>query len=130
MSTPHTPRVAVDVILEHPDGIVLVERRSPPKGHGLPGGFVEIGETLEQAAAREVREETGYTVRDLRQFRAYSDPARDPRAHTVSVVFSARVEGAPRAGDDALTAAVYSREKLPPLVFDHERILADYYGER
>jgi len=108
-------------------GIVLIRRRNPPHGWALPGGFVDYGETLEEAAVREAREETGLEVADLRQFRAYSDPRRDPRQHNISVVFLARSDGIPKAGDDAQACRVFPLDGLPePLAFDHEEILRDY----
>jgi 8-oxo-dGTP diphosphatase len=117
----------VDVIIEMPDGIVLVRRAHEPLGWALPGGFVNEGETVEEAAAREAREETGLEVELVEQFAVYSDPARDPRMHTLSVVFLARARGAPRGGDDAAEARVMSLDRLPsPLCFDHGRIIADY----
>ena len=130
---PHgNPVPTVDVIIETPGGgIVLVRRKNPPHGWALPGGFVEYGETLEQAAVREAREETGLDVTLLGQFHAYSDPARDPRFHTVSVVFVGRAAGQPRGGDDAAEARVFPRDGLPEdLAFDHARILADYLEGR
>jgi 8-oxo-dGTP diphosphatase len=125
------PRLTVDAIVEAPGGIVLVSRRFPPLGWALPGGFVDWGETLEAAAAREVLEETGLAVADLRQFRAYSDPARDPRGHTVTMVFTARAEGEPKGGDDAAEARVFPVDSLPAdIVFDHRQILDDYLARR
>ena len=126
------PALTVDVILELPgDHLVLVQRRFPPIGWALPGGFVDVGESLEQAAHREAREETGLDVTLTEQFRAYSDPDRDPRRHTVSVVFVATAEGEPQAGDDASDAKVFSVFALPaPLCFDHEQILQDYIRTR
>ena len=121
------PFPTVDIIIRIAGKIVLVERRNPPQGWALPGGFVDYGESLEQAAAREALEETGLMVKNLRQFRAYSAPNRDPRFHTVSMVFIADAEGEPQGGDDALKACVFSPETLPaPLCFDHAEILADY----
>ena len=121
------PFPTVDIIIRIAGKIVLVERRNPPHGWALPGGFVDYGESLEQAAAREALEETGLMVKNLRQFRAYSAPDRDPRFHTVSMVFIADAEGDPQGGDDALKARVFSPEALPaPLCFDHAEILADY----
>ena len=122
------PFPTVDIILEVPgEGIVLIERKNPPYGWALPGGFVDYGESLETAAAREAKEETGLEVEDLRQFRAYSDPARDPRHHTVTNVFIAVGRGTPKAADDALHLEVFPLEGLPELLaFDHGRILADY----
>lgn len=122
----------VDIIIEVPrggraSGIVLVERKNPPPGWALPGGFVDYGETLEEAARREAREETSLEVEDLRQFHVYSDPARDPRLHTVSTVFIARARGIPRAGDDAREARIFDPQGFDvPLAFDHRRILDDY----
>ena len=121
------PFPTVDIIIRIAGKIVLVERRNPPHGWALPGGFVDYGESLEQAAAREALEETGLTIKNVRQFRAYSAPNRDPRFHTVSMVFIAEAEGEPEGGDDALKASVFSPEALPaPLCFDHAEILADY----
>jgi 8-oxo-dGTP diphosphatase len=125
-------RVAVDVIIEMEAGtVVLIGRRYPPLGWALPGGFVEYGETLEAAAVREAREETSLHVELVRQFHTYSDPARDPRHHTVSTVFIGRGRGRPRARDDAREIAQFRADGLPrPLAFDHERILADYCDRR
>jgi len=125
------PLVTVDVIVRCGGGIVLVRRRHPPPGWALPGGFVELGETLEQAAVREAAEETGLAVRLLRQFHTYSDPSRDPRRHTVSTVFLGEAAGEPRGGDDAAEARVFTRETLPqPIAFDHAAILEDYFAGR
>jgi ADP-ribose pyrophosphatase YjhB (NUDIX family) len=122
------PLPTVDVIIRTPGGIVLVKRRNPPPGWALPGGFIDYGESAEDAARREVKEETNLTVRDLRQFRVYSSPGRDPRFHTLSVVFTARAAGQPRAGDDAAGIGVFRRLTLPsPLAFDHGLILKDYF---
>lgn len=126
------PFPTVDLIIRCRDalgseGVVLVQRRNPPLGWALPGGFVDYGETLEQAAAREALEETGLEVEDLRQFHAYSDPSRDPRQHNITVVFLARAKGILRPGDDARACGVFQLEDLPePLAFDHGKILADY----
>jgi len=124
------PVPTVDVIIRVGGGIVLVRRRNPPLGWALPGGFVDVGETLEAAAAREALEETGLVVRLARQFHAYSDPARDPRQHTISTVFLADADGIPRGGDDAAEARVFPAGELPALVFDHAQILADYRARR
>lgn len=124
------PIPTVDIIIEIGDRIVLIERKNPPYGWALPGGFVDYGESYEQAAQREAQEETGLAVTDLRQFHTYSDPGRDPRQHTASTVFIARAEGEPVAGDDADRAALFTSSDLPPLAFDHGRILADYYAAR
>jgi ADP-ribose pyrophosphatase YjhB (NUDIX family) len=121
------PLPTVDIIIETADGIVLIERKNSPFGWALPGGFVDYGESLEQAAIREAYEETGLRVRLAQQLKSYSDPARDPRHHTISTVFIATADGSPRAGDDAANAAVFTRENLPPLAFDHALILEDYF---
>jgi 8-oxo-dGTP diphosphatase len=126
---PH-PIPTVDLIIRVGGGIVLVRRRYPPLGWALPGGFVDAGETLEAAAEREALEETGLAVRLVRQFHTYSDPARDPRRHTISTVFGADADGAPQGGDDAAEARVFPPGELPPLAFDHAQILADYLGNR
>jgi len=117
----------VDVIIEVPGGVVLVERRFPPPGWALPGGFVEYGEPVEAAARREAQEETGLDVTLTDLLWVYSDPRRDPRVHTVSVVFVGRAAGTPVGGDDAAAARVFALDGLPsPLAFDHARILSDY----
>jgi ADP-ribose pyrophosphatase YjhB (NUDIX family) len=121
------PIPTVDIIIRHQGGIVLIERRNEPLGWALPGGFVDYGESLEAAALREAREETGLELAGLRQSGAYSDPARDPRQHNISVVFTADGHGRLRAGDDAAAARVFPLDELPsPLCFDHATILADY----
>jgi 8-oxo-dGTP diphosphatase len=122
----------VDVIIELPrDRLVLIRRRNPPPGWALPGGFVDAGETVEQAARREALEETSLSVELIRQFHVYSDPARDPRGHTVSLVFIGRAEGTPSGADDAAEARAFPRDELPePLAFDHGQILADYLARR
>ncbi|MCH6580076.1 MAG: NUDIX hydrolase [Nitrospinae bacterium] len=127
MSYTH-PVPAVDLIIEiEGQGWVLIERRNPPPGWALPGGFVEVGESLEQAAVREAREETCLEVELLGQFHTYSDPARDPRMHCISTVFVARAEGTPKAEDDAKSVAVFPRDRLPEVMaFDHRKILEDY----
>lgn len=121
------PTPTVDVIIEIADAIVLIQRKNPPLGWALPGGFVDYGESYESAALREAVEETGLTVIDLKQFRTYSDPDRDPRQHTASTVFIGSAEGKPQAGDDAGKVELFTESTLPPLAFDHARILADYY---
>ncbi|GIW40067.1 MAG: NUDIX hydrolase [Candidatus Binatia bacterium] len=121
------PVPTVDVIVELDGGIVLVRRKNPPEGWALPGGFVDYGESVEHAARREVREETGLDVRLTELFHVYSDPDRDPRRHTISIVFLGRAEGTPRPGDDAADARRFSLDELPrDLAFDHGRILSDY----
>ncbi len=129
---PRQPRLTVDVIIELGGGrIVLVERKHPPRGWALPGGFVEWGETLEAAAVREAREETGLEVALTRQLHTYSDPSRDPRGHTVSTVFVGNASGEPMGGDDAVRATPFTRDSLPArIAFDHRAILEDYFTGR
>ena len=121
------PIPTVDIIIETGGGIVLVERKNPPHGWALPGGFVDYGESIEEAGRREALEETGLVVTDLRQFHTYSDPERDARMHTISTVFIATATGEPRGGDDAVQAKIFHAGELPPLVFDHARIVHDYF---
>lgn len=123
------PFLTVDIVIEVEDrGIVLIERRNPPQGWALPGGFVDYGESLEEAAVREAKEETSLDVKLVEQFYTYSDPSRDPRHHTVSAVYIATASGSPRGADDAREALVFRQDSLPtPLVFDHARILQDYF---
>jgi 8-oxo-dGTP diphosphatase len=124
---PKTPYLTVDCIIRHEGGIVLVQRRYPPAGWALPGGFCEVGETVEQAVRREAKEETGLELKNLKQFRVYSDPARDPRVHTVSVVFTADGIGVLRGGSDAKKARVFKLDELPEEIpFDHREIITDY----
>lgn len=122
------PVPTVDCIIELPgDRIVLIRRKNPPVGWALPGGFVDEGERLDLAAAREALEETGLRVALVEQFFTYSDPKRDPRQHTISTVFIGRAQGEPVGADDAAEATAFSLNALPsPLVFDHATILADY----
>lgn len=129
-----TPYVAVDGIVKVFDeegrfkGIVVIERKFPPYGLALPGGFVEVGETVEEALKREMREETGLTVEIEKIHGVYSDPNRDPRFHTVSIVFVCKAFGKPKGGDDAKDAKIYKLEEIPipQMVFDHGKILQDY----
>ena len=124
------PLPTVDIIIElEGKGVILIKRKNPPFGWALPGGFVDYGETLEQAAVREALEETSLQVQLVRQFHAYSDPGRDPRGHTISVVFIAKASGEPTAADDAQEAGVFLADALPTLLaFDHRQILTDYFS--
>jgi len=125
------PVPTVDIIIERQGGIVLIERRDPPPGWALPGGFIDRGESAEDAAAREAEEETGLTLSDLRQFHVYSDPARDPRFHTITTVFIARGHGELFAADDAASARVFDPGELPErIAFDHREIIMDYVSSR
>ena len=126
------PFLTVDAIIEVPGGIVVVERSNPPLGFALPGGFVDYGETLEEAVRREAREETDLELLDLAQLHTYSDPSRDPRFHTVTTVFTSRADGTPRAGDDAAGIQVVTHGKIKDLsfAFDHAQVLQDYLALR
>lgn len=131
MPAPRTPGLTVDTIIELRDRpgrpIVLIDRKNPPHGWALPGGFVDIGETLEAAAVREAQEETCLAVILEQLLGCYSDPGRDPRGHTVSAVYIASASGAPIAADDAKNVAIFSLDALPSsLAFDHGQILDDY----
>lgn len=127
---PVTPLLAADVIIELDlpgQPIVLIERRNPPDGWAIPGGFVDLGETLEHAAVREAWEETGLDVQLKALLGIYSDPARDPRGHTVTAVYVGQSSGSPKAADDAKNLCVVLPDALPsPLAFDHPIVLADY----
>lgn len=121
------PFCCVDIIIETPEGIVLIKRTNPPYGWAIPGGFVDYGESLEQAAQREAEEETSLHLENMQQFHTYSNPDRDPRFHTVSTVFLAAAKGQPQAGSDAAKVRVFKGNKLPPqMAFDHRQILDDY----
>lgn len=130
MPRPLTPQVAVDTVIEMIDRperpIVLIERRHEPLGWALPGGFVDVGETLEHAAVREALEETGLAITLGELLGCYSDPARDPRGHTVSVVYIATAYGQPQAADDAREVGLFDPAGPPPLAFDHALILEDF----
>ncbi len=123
------PVPTVDIIIEiKRRGIVLIRRRNPPFGWAIPGGFVDYGESLEDAAVREALEETSLHVTRLRQMHTYSKPDRDPRRHTITTVFTARATGKPRAAYDAADIGIFTRHCLPePIAFDHKEIIKDYY---
>ena len=126
----------MDIIIEiqredGKEGIVLIKRKNPPHGWAIPGGFVDYGESLEEAAAREAKEETSLNVQLKRQFHTYSDPDRDPRQHTISTVFVAEAQGQPKAQDDAKEIGIFTRSEIDfPLAFDHSRILEDYFEQK
>jgi 8-oxo-dGTP diphosphatase len=131
MPAPATPALTADIIIELADRpgrpIVLIERRHAPYGWAIPGGFVDVGERVERAAVREAQEETSLAVRLVALLGVYSDPARDPRSHTASVVYVAEAKGAPQAQDDAKAVGVFNPAEIPSaLAFDHARILRDY----
>jgi len=121
------PFPTVDIIIEINDGIILIERKNLPFGWALPGGFVDYGESLEDAAIREAREETSLEVQELRLLGCYSDPGRDSRIHTISAVYIGTGVGIPCAADDAINLAGFRLDSLPKqLCFDHARVLKDY----
>jgi ADP-ribose pyrophosphatase YjhB (NUDIX family) len=125
------PLPTTDILIRYMGGIVLVLRKNPPYGWAIPGGFVDYGESLEAAAVREAREETGLDVRLITQFHTYSAPERDPRFHTISTVFIADGEGELKAGDDAKETGIFDKNTLPEnIVFDHGDILEDYFSGR
>ncbi|MGB3650400.1 MAG: NUDIX hydrolase [Rivularia sp. (in: cyanobacteria)] len=133
--TYRNPAPTVDIIIELIDKphrpIVLIERHNEPLGWAIPGGFVDYGEAVETAARREALEEIGLEVELIEQFHVYSDPKRDPRKHTISIVFIATAKGEPKAGDDAKDAAFFESWRVPDnLCFDHDRILQDYWRYR
>ncbi len=122
------PFTTVDAIIEIDEGVVLIERSNPPFGWALPGGFVDYGESLEEAVRREAKEETDLDLLELKQFHTYSQPGRDPRFHTISTVYIAKAKGKPKSGDDAAGLKVISLSEIPKLdfAFDHKKILQDY----
>ncbi len=133
MTAYQNPTPTVDVIIEladRPGTVVLIERKHTPIGWALPGGFVDRGEWVADAAVREAKEETGLDIELTELFHVYSDPARDARQHTMSTVFLAHAAGVPAGSDDAAAAGVFALDALPPLVFDHATIVADYVAYR
>jgi len=128
---PRNPIPTVDVIIEYEGGIVLIERRNPPLGWALPGGFIDYGESAEAAVVREAMEETSLRLEGLRQFHVYSDPTRDRRMHTITTVFTALGVGEARAADDARALKVFRGDEIPSeMAFDHRSILEDYLSDR
>lgn len=127
-----SPFVTVDAIIELKEGIVVIKRSNPPFGWALPGGFVDYGESLEAAVAREAKEETGLDIFAVKQFHTYSDPDRDPRFHTIGTVFTARAKGTPKAGDDAAGVKIISFKQAARLdfAFDHKKIILDYISSK
>jgi 8-oxo-dGTP diphosphatase len=136
--TPKTPYLTTDGIVEIYDeseqflGIVLIQRKNTPLGLALPGGFVDVGESVEDAVVREMREEISLDVEIQELFGVYSDPARDKRFHTVSVVYLCKAYGVPLGADDAKEAMLVKVKdiELDKLVFDHGHILQDYLKSR
>jgi len=130
------PVPTVDIIIEiqredAQEGIVLINRKNPPYGWALPGGFVDYGESLEESAVREAKEETDLDAKLLYQLHTYSDPKRDPRQHTISTVYVAKASGTPKAQDDAQDIGIFTAEEIQfPLAFDHQKILEDYFARK
>jgi O-acetyl-ADP-ribose deacetylase (regulator of RNase III)/ADP-ribose pyrophosphatase YjhB (NUDIX family) len=122
------PFTTVDAIIEINGGIVLIQRSNPPFGWALPGGFVDYGESLEEAVRREMKEETGLDLEDLKQFHTYSEAGRDVRFHTIATVFIAKAKGKSKAGDDAAGLKIVKLNEIEkiPFAFDHKKILQDY----
>jgi ADP-ribose pyrophosphatase YjhB (NUDIX family) len=136
MEKPKCPIPTVDIIIEikrknGKQGIILIKRKNPPYGWALPGGFVDYGESLEDAAVREAKEETSLDVRLKDQLHTYSDPKRDPRQHTISTVYVAAAQGKPKAQDDAQDIGIFTKEEINfPLAFDHKKIVTDYFKQK
>jgi len=130
-----TPKLAVDAIVEYQGKVILIERQNPPHGWAIPGGFVDVGETVEDAVRREMKEEINVELLDLKQFHTYSGPQRDKRWHTVTLVFTATSKMAPMAGDDAKNFSLFTKEEIvkmgkeQKLCFDHEQVLSDYFSK-
>jgi ADP-ribose pyrophosphatase YjhB (NUDIX family) len=135
MSDYKNPTPTVDIIIEmehnNQKGIVLIKRKNPPYGWALPGGFVDYGESLEEAAEREAKEETSLDVTLKYQMHTYSHPKRDPRMHTISTVYVAQAQGSPKALDDAKEIGIFTQGEIDfPLAFDHKQILSDYFSQK
>jgi O-acetyl-ADP-ribose deacetylase (regulator of RNase III)/ADP-ribose pyrophosphatase YjhB (NUDIX family) len=121
------PFITVDGIIEYKGGIVMIERSNPPLGWALPGGFLDYGESVEDAVVREVKEETNLDFLNFRQFKVCSQPNRDPRFHTVSVIFIGQGKGELKADSDAKNAKVFKWDALPDkIAFDHREIIQQY----
>ena len=135
MTKYRNPVPTVDIIIEiqredGKEGIVLIKRKNPPHGWAIPGGFVDYGESLEEAAVREAKEETSLDIQLKKQLHTYSDPDRDPRQHTISTVFVASARGRPKAEDDAQEIGIFTKKEINfSLAFDHDKILADYFEQ-
>ena len=126
-----SPFVTVDAIIEINGRILLIKRKNPPQGWAMPGGFVDYGESIEDAVIREAKEETGLNIHLMRQFHTYSAPDRDPRHHTVSTIFIATASGTPMAHDDAKDVGLFTKDTLPDdIAFDHNQILEDYFNNK
>ncbi|MCM8758673.1 MAG: NUDIX hydrolase [Candidatus Omnitrophica bacterium] len=122
------PYPAADTIIRFKQGIVLVYRKNPPSGWAIPGGFINYGESAEEAAIREAKEETGLTIENLKLFGVFSDPKRDPRFHTISIVFTCKGKGELKAGDDASKVKIFTEQELPKeIAFDHRKILRQFF---
>lgn len=123
------PIPTVDIIIEiESKGVILIRRKNPPYGWAMPGGFVDYGESLEEGAMREAKEETNLDVKLIKQFHTYSDPKRDPRHHSISTVYIAKGKGVPKAKDDAIEIGIFNEWNLPEeIAFDHRSILKDYF---
>lgn len=122
------PIPTVDILIAHKEGVVLIERKNIPYGWAIPGGYVDYNESVETTAYREAKEETNLDLEDLQLFNVYSEPGRDPRHHTITIVFTAKGKGELKAGDDAKNAGIYTQDNLPSeIAFDHAKVLEDYF---